>query len=411
MKSKACEKMWSMINVQVMQNAVTTCCQRSMDTLTVQGIKELGPRLFLDQLTSVRNDRDQFIQHDQLPDACAVCQETWPNSLWHTWNSWKDRDWTTQQLADLRHTDCVNLIEISLSNICNQTCMYCGPNNSSDWAKLTGTTISDQSQWRDQFILALYAYIEQHLNHRQGDITYNFLGGEPLLNTNIYDIMQGLISAHLTDQHPDRSKQMMITTNLNVKPALIHNLLAVIDSTDGWTWQIKCSIDARGSRGEIIRDGLDVALFQQNLELLLSHPRVSVEILPSISVLNVPELADLIAWILSIMLRLGLVEQYGTRWQFGTNIIHNPTAMHPGNLSVDYAACIDQCLAELSVLDGNGQLSAFVTHLENIRAMLGSKRSDTDRAEMRKWFTWQAQLRQLDYWQLFPVLADLCGPR
>ena len=408
MKRMACEKMWTMINVQVIHNEITTCCQRRMDKITLEQLAQLGPGIFTDQLQSVRDDRRHFIDQDQLPDACNVCTETWPNSLWHSWNSWRDREWSDQQLRDLRTADMVKLIEISLSNSCNQTCMYCGPNNSSDWAKLLNTKIDDHAQWKTQLINSLYQYIEQYLNLRPGEITYNFLGGEPLLNPEIYDVIQHITELHHNDRYYDRQKQFMITSNLNVKPALTQRLLSVIDNNSGWDWTVKCSIDAIGTRGEAIRDGLSVDLWRQNFELLLSNPRVTLEILPSVTALSLPEMPELLRWIIDIVDTHDLLDAYGTRWQFGINVVHSPEAMHPGNLTENWRGCIDQCINELSRLPQSRSKDRFVNHLENLRGMIGSRRSPQDQAIMRKWLLWQGQLKHRDYWSLFPMLHDLC---
>ena len=405
----ACEKMWTMINVQAVHQEITTCCARNMDKITLEQLSELGPRIFTDGLASVRRDRNTFLDQDLLPESCAVCKQTWPNSLWHSWNSWRDRDWTDAELADLRRAEMINLIEISLSNTCNQTCMYCGPKNSSDWAKLLGTEVVDNTPWKQALLSALYQFISAHLNTRPGDITYNFLGGEPLLNTELHSVIGTIMDLHAADNYPLRHKQMMITTNLNVKPELVNRLLDLIDSKPGWDWMVKCSLDAVGARGETIRDGLSVERWRQNFQLLLHNPRITLEILPSVSALSIPEMPELICWVLGIVDEQQLLKSYGDRWQFGINVVHRPAALHPGNLTEDYRTSIDQCMVALEPIDDIEHVLKFKTHLTNLRGMIGTLRSPHDQTIMRTWFLEQGRIKQRDYWQLFPMLHDLCG--
>jgi len=376
----------------------------------LETLQDLGPKIFTDALPTVRQDRDQFIDDNIIPDACKVCKDTWPNSLWHSWNEWKERDWTDNELEHLRSAEMLNLIEISLSNVCNQTCMYCGPENSSDWAKILGIQQEDTSDWELTMLQSLYAFIEQTVNLRPGRMTYNFLGGEPLLNLNMYDVIDGIISSHANDHYPNRKKEIMITSNLNVKPILIDRLLAVIDANEGWRWMIKGSIDAVGTTGETVRDGLSVDLFQENLEKLLKNPKVCIEILPSVSVLSLPEFSDLIKWVKDIMKRHNLMDQYGIRWRMGINVVHYPEAMHPGNLSDEFRDCITRCLEEAAEIPDTGNRDSFLLHINNMGGIIGTKRSESDRAEMRRWFKQQGQIKSKDYWSLFPLLNQLCGP-
>jgi len=410
MKTMACSKMWTSINVQPDRKQIKTCCHRKGPSVTTEELLRLGASVFIDHPYNMA-DRAQFIDQNQIPDSCKICKDSWPNSLWDIWNSWRDRDFTADQLAALKTADLVEKIEIALSNKCNQTCMYCYPERSSDWAKIMGREITEDEAWNAAFKAALHDYIRLHVSQRATEISYNMLGGEPLLNPDLYEFIDSIITAHEHDKHPTRLREFVITTNLNVKPALVQRLLDVIDQTPGWHWRIKCSIDAIGAVGETIRDGLSVAQYQENLELILGHPRIYVEILPSVSVLSIPAFAEMLAWAKAIMHKHGLLDQHGHRWQFGVNMVEDPSAMHPGNLSDSYKHHIDDCIAELMELPEHGMKTKLLRHMENILRLIGTRTSAAHKAQMRTWFIKQGELKKRDYWQDFALLTDLLGPR
>jgi hypothetical protein len=410
MKSMVCSKMWTSIDVQPDSKQVKTCCHRDSPSLSVEDLRRMGAKVFTSQPHDLA-DRNVFIDENRIPDLCRICKDAHPHSLWQTWNLWHNYDWSQQELEDLRTADIVNKFEIALTNKCNQTCMYCWPDRSNEWAKLLGVEQPEDEEWKAAFFDALFEYIRLHLSQRNTVVSYNLLGGEPLLNPQLYDFVGSIIDAHANDLFPDRLRIFEITTNLNVKSAGINQLIQVITRTQGWNWRIKCSIDAVSPAGEIIRDGLDVSRFSENLEMLLGHEQISVEILPSINVLSVPETAGLIRWVKDIMKRHNLMDQYGTRWRMGINMVANPEAMHPGNLTDDYTQCMDECLAEITDLPNCWNKDLIIKHLTNIRSLIGTKRGDQDQMIMRRWFDKQGQIKRKDYWVLFPMLENLCGPR
>lgn len=410
MKSMACSKMWTSIDVQPDRKQIKTCCHRNAQAMSVEDLRRMGASVFTSQPQDLA-DRAVFIDENRIPDACKICKDAHPHSLWQTWNQWRDRDFSQAELEELRTADLIEKFEIALTNKCNQTCMYCWPARSSEWAKLLGVEQPEDEEWNRAFYDALFQYIRVHLSQRSTLVNYNLLGGEPLLNPQLYAFISSIIAAHAHDRFPDRPKEIEITTNLNVKPASVDQLIEVIKSTQGWTWRIKCSIDAVSPAGEIIRDGLSVSRFQDNLERLLGLDRVSIEILPSINVLSVSETAGLIRWTKDIVAKRGLVDGFGKIWQLGLNMVGDPPAMHPGNLSDDYKQCMDECLAEISDLPDSWNKRKMSEHLTNIRALIGTKRTDRDQEIMRDWFTKQGRIKRKDYWALFPMLENLCGPR
>jgi len=406
----ACSKMWTAINIQPDSQQILTCAHRRGPVVSLAELQQLGAKVFTSVPTNVQ-DREVFIDQQALPRACETCSRNWPHALWHIHNKWQDREWTAAQLQQLKTADMVQKIEIALSNVCNQTCMYCRPKRSSEWAKLLGQAPSADPQWTAAVKAALQDYIATSLSQRSTPISYNILGGEPLLNTELYDFMHTILDAHSLDLHANRQRQFTITTNLNVKPQLVQRLLQVMDTRPGWEWQLKCSIDAVGHVGETIRDGLSVEQFAENLALVMANPRVFVEILPTVTALSLPASAELIAWCKHMANQQGLLQLYGTRWQIGINMVSRPVALHVGNLTSDYRSCVDHCVHEVSELPSCVSKTQLLQHLENLRALIGTRCSPEDRQVMRQWFVQQGQLKQRDYWQDFAVLTDLLGPR
>ena len=401
-----CDDHWTNVNIDVATRILKTCCKRNKPVITLDELRSRGAMVFIDHELN-QQDRNIFIDKNQIPDNCYICKDSWPNSIWHRYNAWQNRTWAPGELESMRTADVINKFEIKISNICNQTCMYCNSGSSSEWGALLGQQYDDGTEWRDALLDAICQYIGMHKATRTEGITYNMLGGEPLLFTGIYDFLDRIIYAHSCDEIRTAPCTLMMTSNLNVKPMLVKRWLDSVDRTNGWNHVLKVSWDSRGERGALIRDGADWELVEQNLDMVLANPKVSVEILPTVNLLSIPDFADLITHIRSIMTKHGVHDDYGDRWWFGVNMVVRPTAMNPALMLPQHSTHIDACLRATDGIPDQGNLRLFRKHIETLQSMIGTRNSHKDHAQMIKWYEAQGAIKRRDYFDIFPVLAEI----
>lgn len=407
MKHKVCSKLWTDINVRIPTKQILNCCKRMQySEPTIDEINELGTDIF-HRRTENLADKKLFIENNELNSACGYCKESWPNSIWNSWNRWKDRDWTQDELDQLIDQDYTNYIEIMLGNTCNMSCMYCDERSSSTWADIKKTAKVNNDAWKQAIMENLYAYIEQQdlntaipnlmNNHK---MFYNFLGGEPLLDWEIFDVLERILAIHR--KKGESGHAVSITSNLNIKPKLLERFMKLVDDSSDFSWIVSASIDAPGEYGENIRDGLSWDLFEQNSKTLLLADNIScVSFLPTISSLSIPKHPELVSWILNIVEENNIPDN---KWDIGVNAVDYPQALSPKILPKDYVKYIDEAI---DIIQPKYPDNYHINWLLDVRTQIGERRSLEDLQKAKKWFILQGQLKNKDYFEIFPMLKDI----
>lgn len=406
MKHIACSKMWTDLTISIPRKQIKHCCKRKFHKISENDIDRLGPEVF--QFSSeIAEERRYTINENKLSQGCSVCIDMWPNSYWHLWNDWRDREWERQQLLDLEEKNIARLIEITLSSTCNMSCIYCAPDISSQWNTILNSPIKEDSVYKRKMLDALYGYIEKYqVDSTHRPLHYDFLGGEPLLDLEIFEVIETLLKMHSRNKEKDVTIGMI--TNLNIKPKLVERLVQRAEENPQVNWIIKVSIDALGTVGKEQRDGLDLALWEQNLRTLIQSPIINVLILPTVSNVSLASFPELIEYIIDLFNEYNQVDSYGSTWWFGENMVVTPLGLHPGTLPEEYKSIVDKCIetADKKVPNKKGKrkLMAF---LNNLKKLIATKRRDEDLAEVKRFFEWQGKIKQKDYFDIFPSLKDI----
>ena len=179
--------------------------------------------------------------------------------------------------------------DIRFSNLCNLKCRSCGHIFSSQWyqdqAKLAGP------DWKLNNTVLNYAgrtetdmwtQLEPHLDYVE---QIYFAGGEPLLMTEHYHILEELIQRKRTDV------RLIYNTNFT------HTDLKGKSVFEYWKQfkqvAVGASLDDSGARGEYIRKGTEWSVVEQNRRDMLSVcPEVDFYISPTLSIMNAWHLPD-----------------------------------------------------------------------------------------------------------------------
>jgi len=408
MKHIACSKIWTDINLNIPTKEIRNCCKKKPAKLSVDELKSLGIDSFTKHQVLVE-DKQFVVDNNELPVGCYYCKSTWPNAIWNNWNIWKNKEWSAEELTDLPSKDYVKQIEIMLGITCNQTCMYCIPDVSSAWANLKGIPIVTDNDWQDTALKNLYGYIETNRCNDSNYLWYNFLGGEPLLEPKIFKVIESIIDIHNKNFVKDKTIVFNMTTNLNVKPKTIDRYIELVERNPNFEWTMSTSLDAIGSQGEEIRDGLSFENFESNLHKIFASKKFkTINLLPAVSALSIPGKHKLLSWYFDVALMYNTPESFGPAWSVGTNVVTWPAAMHPGILSTSYAEEIDKCIAVVNSYNfPENNVKNYKTHLDNLKGMLGTRRDDSNLADAKQWYQNEGSLKNKDYFKIFPFLEEL----
>jgi len=401
-KSLPCSQMWEKFMINAIEGYIRTCWDRDNSYVTVDEIRHLGPDLFTKH-PDIINDRECFIDKNKLPYKCKICINNYGNTKDNLHNLWKNDVFDENKLDSLREADLIDKIDFYLDRTCNQTCLYCNKEHSTDWASLLGEKTSNKNvnqEWHDAILDAFYAYIKRRLSSNNAPIEYGFAGGEPFLNLNLPDIINKIIDLHRVYGR-DTKCGFEFTTNLNVKPLLIDRFIAIANKNPKFDWKISCSLDAPGRVGEEIRSGLNFKVFDANFRKLLKETDMHIDILPSISNVSVSSMPSLLTYIIETM------EEYqipDNRWNLGANLINHPTAMHVSTLPISYKHYID---LSIKLVEGSHIDYYFIPYLMKIHQLIGTRRDKDSITNVKEFFEYNGRLRGKDYWCIFESLSDI----
>ena len=200
-------------------------------------------------------------------------------------------------------------IEISFGNECNFKCGYCHPKASSRFyneIKQYGPVTSVKNHRCDIDWMDLYEREEKNPyvdawwawwpKVRKTLTILRITGGEPLMHTSTWKLLASL------KEDPMPKLELNINSNLGVKPALVDKMIEYVNHlTDNKginRFKLYTSIDTWGSRAEYIRTGLDLKIWERNLDAYLKGTGQPISFMITFNILSVTTFKSLLEKIL-----------------------------------------------------------------------------------------------------------------
>jgi len=242
-----------------------------------------------------------------------------------------------QQIKDGKWDQNINpqYIEISFGNECNFKCGYCHPKHSSSYHK----EIKDYGP---------YTMVKNHRNDIDWFKVYDedtnpyveawwkwwptvnktltilrITGGEPLLQQSTWRLLDDL------EKNPLPNLVLNINSNFGVKPILIERLVEkvniLLDKGAIKDFKIFTSIDTWGPAAEYSRTGLDLIVWERNLDTYLTKTNLPVTFMITFNILTVPNFQNLLEKILEWRVKYNGFDQ--NKWQrirFDTPYLKEP---------------------------------------------------------------------------------------
>jgi MoaA/NifB/PqqE/SkfB family radical SAM enzyme len=176
--------------------------------------------------------------------------------------------------------------DIRFSNVCNFKCRTCWHGASSKWfedAKILGTNLGEKAIIKN--IDDFEAFMSENGKHLLNSQEIYFAGGEPLVTEEHYLLLEFLIENNV-------KPRLRYNTNLSLLKFKKYDVLELWSKfTDV---EVMASIDGVGKQGEYIRSGLNWNQFEKNCLILQKYPFINLKISPTISILNMNHVEELI---------------------------------------------------------------------------------------------------------------------
>jgi len=387
--------MWTDININFYKKTIRHCCKQENTHISTVDIDKYRDQLFERHPENIAN-RKMMVEENQLPPACAYCILSQPNSIKDVWNNWSDA-FIERKRDVLVNESHVQYIELDIGRMCDMACVYCGPWASTTWAKELGEPVEKtlDMEWKDGILEHLATYLSDI--PPDFALTFNVLGGEPLLIMDTYDMIE-YIALHC--RHLTVKPTMMITTNLNCKPRLIEKLLHVIERTsDVFDWTISVSIENIGPAAEMVRYHLNWDNFEINLSKIRGYVS-KIYLTTTFSLFSFSEFGPFMKWAFN---QLG-VNEYTHSWDFSLNYVQggfsdlaycDPDLVNVDNINDIYLGYTTRT-KDVSVR----KIHEFYKHIDNMTARLGTK--EVDHEFISHWQT-MSERRGVDYFKLTPL--------
>ncbi len=318
-------------------------------------------------------------------------------------------------------------IEISFGNECNFKCGYCHPKHSSAYYK----EIKDHGP---------YSMVKNHRNDIDWFKIYEeetnpyveawwkwwpevsktltilrITGGEPLLQQSTWKLLDDLAV------NPLPNLELNINTNFGVKPILIDRLVEKVNNLLANNcikdFKIFTSIDTWGAPAEYIRTGLDISLWERNLDTYLTKTSLPITFMITFNILSVTSFQSLLEKILEWRTKYNGFDQ--NKWQrirFDTPFLKEPLQYDINILPKD--KFMPYMFSHLRFIDDNmddkdrtkfSELE-FEKFKRVVKYMETTNYTDEKIAEGRRdfvnWFTEYDKRRGTDFIKTFPELED-----
>ncbi len=318
-------------------------------------------------------------------------------------------------------------IEISFGNECNFKCGYCHPKHSSAYHK----EIRDNGPYdmvkNHRNDIDWFKIYEEETNPyvdawwrwwpevRKTLTILRITGGEPLLQQSTWRLLEDL------EANPLPNLELNINTNFGVKPILINRLVEKVNNLVNEKkirdFKIFTSIDTWNEQAEYIRTGLDIDVWERNLDTYLTNTSLPITFMITFNILTVTNFQNLLSKILEWRSKYnGSNQKKWQRIRFDTPFLKEPLQYDMNILPKDqfmpYMHSHLQFIKDN--LDDKDRTKFSDLEYEKFRRVVDYMQNTTydeqkleeGRRDFYQWFTEYDRRRGTDFIKTFPELEN-----
>lgn len=239
-----------------------------------------------------------------------------------------------------------DILEISLSNLCNLKCIYCSPTFSTAWEEeeIKNGRMKEEDKESKKFMAppSMEEYFWKWFDQIHPSLKrIIFIGGEPLFNKKLYEYLDRMFELY-EPKDPNDKMWINIISNFSVPETYFDQLIQRIPKlTQKFNLHIEASGEAYGERLEYIREGLNWDVYSKNIEKLLSlkHPGVYFGFQLAVNALCVTSLKKLFEY------AFDLQKRYQCAVDFKQNFVVAPEYLSPYVLTPDFVQILEDATA------------------------------------------------------------------
>lgn len=356
-------------NIEIKQNGnISPCC---MSNFKAGNINTDSLQYIFDN--NLQNLRDELLLGNK-PEACQSCWDREAQGLTST------RQHNIKRLADTFLTETIEKptiqsLDIKFNNTCNFKCLICSPEASSLHAqeklKYLNIPIERQTNWSesDQFINQVNELLPSLQN-------IDMFGGEPFLIKKFSQVLKTAV-----DHGFAKNIRLHYNSNGSIWPSELIDYWGHFKEVD-----IHFSIDAIGDRFNYQRGGEWKDVEKNILKIKnLGLPNLNISIMPSVSILSIYYLDDVLEWANTYKFQL-----------FPSHVFY-PAAF----------ALTELTKSAVDIINHKFQSSNWSEMLKILAMINATKASTGDK--FREYIGWYDNIRQTNFSDAHPEMAQAMG--
>ena len=311
------------------------------------------------------------------------------------------------------------ILEVYFTNRCNMSCIYCGPDFSTQWlhenkiygqpehhtTRLNWEKSKTLDQEYDERLKEFWKWLSTYYKHLR---MFNVLGGEPLYQKETEDAIK------FWYDHPNPELHLKITSNLKVNQSKFRYIIKELSRL---YYRKKCksvgiiaSLDCWGPEAEYIRTGFDFKTWQDNFEdLIFKNQWANVSINSTINALSIKTMAELIRKVNYWNKKRSQIHtniNKTSSLSIVFNLLQGPQFMHAGIFPKGF---FDNEFTEIiSILPNESNWeSANLTYMQGLWKVIEAKEYDPKLILKLKEFLNEMDRRRGTNWrEIFPWLVE-----
>jgi len=426
-----CLAKWHHTTIYLQSGETHSCYHPAPHTIPLDEL-ELNPSA-LHNTKQKKSERKEMLEGNK-PSGCDYCWNI--ESMGEDYISdRKDRNATIYRLdsfSEIKNNPLGDVnpeyIEISFGNECNFKCGYCHPKASSSYYSEIKTHGPYPVKNHGFDVDALIIYEEETNPYVEAwwkwwpevSKTLNILritGGEPLMHQSTWRLFD-----HLR-KHPKPNLELNLNSNLGVKSSMVEkfadNINDILVNQKVKTFKLFSSMDAWGTRAEYIRTGLDIDLWEKNLDTYISKTNSPVSIMCTFNILSVTSFIDFLQKILEWRSKYQPILNpggYGRRIRFDVPYLKEP--LQYDMLILPKEEFLPHFDAILKFIDDNrdemNPTKFTDMEYEKFRrvrdyfatASYKEEKVKEGRIDFYNWFTEHDRRRNVDFLEIFPEMKN-----
>jgi hypothetical protein len=365
-------------------------------------------------------DETNFKNFHNLPqkirDRELMLKGEWPNNECNYCKRIEDAGGVSERTGYINNIDMVppeletdptathvtpRILEIYFSNLCNQSCVYCSPMFSSvieheikkfgpisERYNLHGKWSAKPlyNQWKGEF----WEWMEENAHH-----LYDFqvLGGEPMFQPEFNECLDFFERT----ENPNLNWKVFSNLKHDTKQFKVKmdKIVSLLERNKIRRFEVVCSIDCWDEEQEYARNGMSLKNWEDNFNILLSIPQISVFIQSTLSPITLPtayKLTDkIVEWNKIKHIRQG--------W----NVVAHPTFLDPSIFGHYLTEYTDKLMASAESLD-----NTYVNYLEGFAVQIKSSPVNHEQmTELRNYLDELDVRRKQDWRSIYPWMDEI----